>query len=238
MKIFDVFVGIIANFFFFIMGFFIKQIITYIKLRRVKLIWGAFLNNKNINVVMTTRDGPYSSSTPRVSMAELEAYAQISAVLDRIGLKAKSVSSNSELDVLKGSNLILLGGPVANKLTNFFFEEVFQNIPYRLDLEKQAISSVNTTYCSSINNDDMLMTDYAIILKKSYVEVSSGCIIISMGCHGFGTKAGIDLLTQTHYRKKMDKLVGKNDFIAIIKTIIKKKKIINIELMESYILTK
>lgn len=232
----DIVIGVLSSFLFFVLGYFSKSAYEYYKVSKWQKIWSPFTKSEMVNVVLSTRPGPHVRSTPRLSMTELNAYVQISETLNKIGVKTTPVSSNLALDDIRGKDLVLLGGPIANDVTSLLWDSVLQRLPYDFNLEKQIIKTTNNTYTPEFDSEGHLLSDYAILLKISDLIDESGCLLLSMGCHGYGTKAGVDMMTIDCYQKAIKMAAKGNDFVAIIGATMSKGSIKSINLMECFVI--
>jgi hypothetical protein len=233
----DIIIGLLSSFTFLVLSFSLKAAYGYYKVLKLKIIWTPFTNSSMVNVVLSTRPGPHARSSPRLSMTELSAYVQVSNTLNKIGVKATPLSSNLQLGDIRGKDLVLLGGPLANDVTKLLWDDILERLPYDFNLEKQIIKSTNNKYSPQLGEEGHLISDYAILLKISDLTDASGCLLLSMGCHGYGTKAGIDMMTVDSYQKILKQAAKGNDFVAIIGAVMNKGGITNINLLECFVIS-
>lgn len=110
-------------------------------------------------------------------------------------------------------NIILIGGPVNNRLTRRFLEEI--NIPFRFEGYTLVDELNNKRYDAVISNDN-IETDYSLIVNWDNPFVPGYRTIMICGCRTIGCYAGVLFLTESFRELKLMK--NQKNHVAIVKT--------------------
>jgi hypothetical protein len=224
-----------ASITFVILGYISNSIYQWFKLSSFRTIWKPFLRDKSVTVVLSTRPGPLKRSTPRVSFNELQAYVNINKTLTKINISTIPVSSEIALEEIREKNLIILGGPIANKVTANFWPIISKQFPFYFDLEKQIILTGQRDYCPQLNENSILTKDYGIIMRVSNPYNNDKHIVLAMGCHGFSTHGLINMMVKVESAKKLIKATNNKDFVALVEFILQDNMIISDNILECYV---
>jgi hypothetical protein len=226
--------SIVATGLVFCFGFAFRELLARWKNRHFVKIWKQFISLKSAKVVITTRPGPESSSSLRVSLPEVRAFQSIEQISVRLGMEFDLTDSTVDLSNMSQENLILLGGPKANDVSKYFWSEVEKRVPYTISLESQCIVSGSQIYTPERDDSGLLSVDYSLVVKM-HRENSSNYLFLFAGCHGFGTLGSTRIVSDTSEVAKIVKRVSDKEFVAIVKSNIVKGVVDTVEVIDVYI---
>lgn len=228
-------INIMASFAFFVAGLFAATIKNWFHLAPLRKLWLPLAMNSPISVVLSTRQGPDVSSTPRVSLREMKAYLRINNILTSLKIPVDSVDSESDLNTLADKTLVLLGGPTANKITAIIWSKIATSQPFMLDDATHTISSGTRKYEPKKDKDGYWIEDYGLVMRTKDPRRAEHRLMIIMGCHGFGTFAAASMLTDRAFAKEIVKKTTNGDFVAIVHVKLNKGNILESRLEECYV---
>jgi hypothetical protein len=111
----DFLVNLLASLFFVLAGYYLRQLQQAFHVRRTYSFWKPLLNDSSsVYVILTTKKGPYSRSTLRVSFNEALAFAELSILFKEFKVPLVLLGGNTEVEQLKDRHLVILGGPNSN----------------------------------------------------------------------------------------------------------------------------
>lgn len=229
----DFLINIAASIAFFVLGFLASRGYRWWSDRPFREIWKHILVSKKALVVFTTRTGPKPSSTPRISFFETKAFSEVDKLLSRLGYETVPVSGFVSREKVQENNVIMLGSPVANQAVVDVWDEISPELPYEFHVEGQFITRSSFDFHPGYEND-LLVRDYCLIIRRKNPYNCDHGLIISAGCHGFGTYGGIKALTERTTVKQFKKMVGSSDFIALIEVRIKEELITSLKILECF----
>jgi hypothetical protein len=226
-------VGLIVTLIVFFLGYAVNFIWEAILNWKLKKVWKQFRTEKVAKVIISTRPGLLDSSTPRVSLAEVRAFQSIEHISIKLGIQFELVESTVELNTLSQDNLIILGGPKANKISEHYWEEIKSKVPYKICLETQTIQLGDKTYTPQKDGNGKYKTDYSLVVKISKPK-SDKHVYFFAGCHGFGTSGSTRIVSEKAHVAKLAKRVGNKDFVAIVETNIVNGSVDTVQISEAF----
>jgi hypothetical protein len=236
--VFEIVVNLLASVILLILGYSFERFRKYFKTRSIRHIWRPFLNSKNVSLILSTRLGPYPRSIPRISLLEMQGYVNISKRLSSVGIEISLKDSQVRLNEIKDKDLIVLGGPIANNVSNEIWELISPNIPFSLEIENQVLYMADKKYEPIIGNREKFIKDYGIVIRQPQPFNPERTLLFCMGCHGFATYGITLYVTEFNYAKKLAEAVGnKNSFVALIEFDIQNDSIASSKIVQCYILT-
>lgn len=232
----DFMINLIASVVFFILGYSINSLRKYLKLRPYRKLWEPFLKEPDSLVVVSTRPGPHVRSTLRVSFTEMEGYVEVNKLLSALGSNIKVTTDEISPDEMRSNNLIILGSPVANRVSEMVWHEISEKLPFVFNLPDQSISIGDRDYVPKEDSEGVLETDYGLIIKGSNPFDHHRSMLIALGCHGMSTYGTMRLMTESESVKDLVKLTQGTDFAVLVQFQLKNKRIVSSKILESYIL--
>jgi len=226
----NLFAGIVV----FVFGYFFPKMQLTFQTRNVKYLWKHFFKRKNVKVVLSTRLGPYQRSTPRVSILEMKGFVILSNLLTRFKFVLEPRSSEDKLTDLKDEDLIILGGPAANKISLEIWNNLSSKLPCLINLDEQKITIADRIYKPLYDVEGCVQTDYAIVLRTKHPYNMDRTIFLCFGCHGFGTLGAVNMITNDTKVRTIEKRIKSDDFILFCKIDFKNQKLIDTNIVESY----
>ena len=217
----DIILNIISSILYFMLGglfaFLVNRYRVWSKTRLIANIY----KDKVLAVALTTRDGPYSRSTARVSLAEVDAIINLKSLMGN-KVKIELLKSSSEQTILLDKNILVVGGPLANTISAHTLEMIACKLPFVFSHTPRYIAIGNRVYKPEYTNDESFVkSDYAIIVKTDnpfLEDVTMGKkLFLIMGLHGYGTKGAVLALLDKQISKKIWKKVKAGDFAAVLK---------------------
>lgn len=232
----DVALNVIASILFFAMGMAAERALTWFRMRSLRHLWAPFRGARNLVVAMTTRQGPLARSTPRISLRELEAFVAIARAISPMRLEPRVVDSEVRLRDVADKNIVILGGPSANRLAAEVLRATAKT-PFAFDAERQAISVSDRTYTPVENEAGALQRDYALLLRLRSPFRSDRLMLMCLGCHGFGTLGAARVLTDSGLAKQLlGATKGAECFAALLSFDLSDGNIVRTHFEETYVL--
>lgn len=202
-----------------------KGIYRRFKLSLQRSIWKALVAQKNgVFVVLTTKENGDRSSTPKVSLNEVTAYALLKILFDKLGISSELCGrANLGLADISEKNIVSLGGPKSNRVSKDILEAVYKKypgFPVVYDENNVLLKTAKDTYIPTFSQDGSLATDYGVILRtSSLLPGNKGeTIFLAFGCRGRGTLGAVKALTDNIVpMEKIENQVKDGDFITLMK---------------------
>lgn len=232
----DFMINLLASVVFFVLGYSINSLRKYLKLRPYRKLWEPFLKESKSLVVVSTRPGPHARSTLRVSFTEMEGYVEVSKLLSELGSNARVVTDEISPDEVRSNNLIILGSPAANRVSDMIWQEISGKLPFVFHLPEQSISIGDRSYIPKEDSEGVLETDYGLIVKSRNPFNQLKSMVIALGCHGLSTYGTMSLMTELESVKGIVKSTQDADFVALVQFQLKGNRIISSKILESYVL--
>lgn len=171
-----------------------QKVIDGIPHRRARIFWGPVLRGELQIVVSRTSLDAFPDPAGLVGGGDALALREISSYLVSIGVKNAEVVYVDEPLLDRTKNLILLGGPDSNKLTEEAFEFIYPKPGVRIiDLGPKGgmgihdLQSGDPPYAAQSNED------YGIIIRSRNPFNEDNSIIIIAGAYGNGSWGGARL---------------------------------------------
>lgn len=202
---------------FFIIGFSFNKISSWIRNHKHRKMWQSFFNEKEVTVVLTTHDGPYVRSSPRISFYEMEAYVKLQKVFASLKIKLKPVSSEANIRETSTKSMIILGGPKSNKLCSIIYNKIQNNLHYKIDIVSQSIKSLNNEYIPEFDSEGRITIDYGIIIKTVNPFNSEKNVLLAMGCHGLSTYGLMENILNKKKLKIFLEKIQEDYYVALVK---------------------
>lgn len=232
---YDLIIGVAGNLLFFMAGIALRTIIVDFRLRHARQLFRNF-NKEKIRVVLSTRPGPNPGSTPRVSLSEIRSYAAFQRTLADLKFRTELCDSEVAIGELRTSNLIVLGGPVANRVSSLIWSAASVGVPYTIDAEKQIVRALPSDFTPEYDKRGKLKLDFGIVVRRRSPLDGENGLVIAAGCHGFGTEACAAMLTQRAQQNALARRTKGQDFAAIIRTELRDNQIISVAIAECVLL--
>lgn len=233
----DFSINILAGVALLIIGYSFDRVKLFYKTRSIRHIWKPFISNKKLSVILSTRPGPHTRSTPRVSLMEMLSYVNITNRLSIIGIEVSPKDSQTRITDVKNDDLVVLGGPFANDFSKEVWTRISNNIPFSIDTEKQTFRMTDHEYAPIIGVDGKLIKDYGLIIRQPQPFNTDRTLIYCLGCHGFATHGTTLYLTEFNSAKKLSDAVGnKNSFVALLEFDIQNNVIANSKILHCFII--
>lgn len=215
----DISIDLAASFLYFLIALCVAYVIRQLRCcSRMRLISPLF-SDKHVAVMLSIREGPFTRSTPRVSLAEIDAIVNLRSVT---GNKAQFelLSNTDNLKVLENWNILLLGGPSANTASAEALGRLKKQIPFIFDADSRCITIANRKYTPVYSDDGTtVLRDYAVIVKAKNIFSESSKdtkLFLLMGLHGYGTRGAALALVDSAISKAIWRKVKTNNFSAVI----------------------
>lgn len=230
-------VSLIAAFLGFLLGAIWRLVLESMRFRRARKYWRPFVK-QDLHVVIS-RFFQFVTFEPSgfIGVGDANALNEMRSYLVRIGAGQLSIAYS---DAFPGerlrSNLILLGGPDANKVTELFLTRFSPRLtfdkyrdhdvtvldqadgkrysPIIVDKREELLYRRGTS--SPDSSEFELTRDYAVIIgMRNPFSPERRQVLVIAGCFGFGTWAGVRFATSPKFLKR---LVGKlgDSFEALI----------------------
>ncbi|TVL97340.1 MAG: hypothetical protein CV087_22455 [Candidatus Brocadia sp. WS118] len=184
--------------------------------------WKPFFDGRTTIVIGTYYGERFRAWEASTLMATGDAIAlgTIMGTLNNVGVKNIDVVPvyNFSGDRYQ-DNLVLLGGPDANKLTREFYSKLDTKFKFG-NPDKNEISLFDSydksTYFSHFNNKNQVTGDYGFAFKTINPLNPETSIIIIAGCLGFGTCAAAQLFESSRLLSAIKGYEGENGFEALV----------------------
>jgi len=233
----DIVINIIASILYFVLGvvslYFLRKLRAWSKTRLISTIY----NDKTLVIALTTRNGPFSQSTPRVSFAEVDAIINLKALVGN-KIHIDLLKHPHETTILSEKNILSLGGPLANLTAAQALESLKHRLPFVFQVEpSRKIVIAERVYAPVYSKDgDRIIQDYAVIIKAenpfTEIESTSKKIFMMMGLHGYGTRGAVLAMTDAIISKEIWRKVNTGNFSAVIRIDIDKNQRLSVFLEE------
>jgi len=203
--VWQVLIGLLTTFIGILLGLSWKisrQRIIYWRARR---FWRPFLSGDLKIVVDRFRQFDAFEASGFVGVGGMQAVAEVISFLDDVGFRRLGRSIDIVYhDQLEGdsygANLICIGGPDANKVTDYMLKRIEHTIALG-DPEQHVISMRDTrtgeSYSPQGTRDDegheIITLDYGVIVKCPNPVDRRYSMLVVAGSFGFGTWAGVKL---------------------------------------------
>lgn len=233
---YDLFVGVLGNALFFVTGFLLQAAITSYRRRYARRLFRHFSRGA-VRVVLSTRPGPKASSTSRVSLSETRSFAAFQRLFAGLGRSCEPSDSEVALIELSGANVVVLGGPVANRITGQLWPSAAAGVPYAIDAEHQVIRALPSDFVPEYDATGELTVDFGIIIRRRNPINPEHGLLIAAGCHGFGTEACVAMVTQRDAQKKLASRTKGEDFAAIVRAELRDRQIVSLTVAQCVILS-
>ncbi len=200
----DIGVNLVAGLIGFFIGWIWQGLRKTFKLRKARKFWKPIAKNEMRIVV--GRHHKFKSFEPSgfLGVGSAIGLAELNTQLESLGLRNFSTTYPDRLngDDLK-SNLILIGGPDANAITNEAITRIKTTLKFgNPETHEIAIydSQTQTTYAPTIKkNSDELVKDYGVILKTSNPFAPKKQLLLIAGSFGYGVWAGVRYLKSKEF---------------------------------------
>jgi hypothetical protein len=201
-----------------LIGYFIgrmwQRVIDRVPYRKARNFWGAMLASE-IQVVVSRFYSPlFAEPTGIIGGGDSAAEREISAYFGKLGLKNVEVVHVGEGTLNLDKNLILLGGPDMNAVTEAALELIMprlefvdpgKDIPIEVhDLDP--IPGSEERYISSAKIDRGRATDYGIVIRTRNPFNDKKGIAIFAGAYGYATWGGIELAKDEDFLRKCKRM--------------------------------
>jgi hypothetical protein len=115
----------------------------------------------------------------------------------------------------KSHNLILVGGPRANPITQEVLEAIGEQSEFTLDTER--LLWEGKVYAPE-KEEGKVQKDYGVIVKAQSPFKEGRLIFVIAGCHSLGTSAGAALISTIELGRQIAKLYDKGSFQILFQT--------------------
>ena len=217
----EIVINIIGSLAFLVIGLLVTWAVQRFRTRKVREIWSPFINNDAWVIMGSSRPGKQNGKwrhSYRVSLSDIDTIIEIEKLFWKVK-KGIIISPSAQLPrELLSTNLIVLGGPISNELTQRVFSMV--DLQCQFDIERQLIkvSQSGDEYMPVISEDNrQVLIDYGIIIKLSNPFNTENKMMILAGCHGFGTYSAILAATSPRLANEILNKVGGENFVVILK---------------------
>ncbi len=198
----QVVIGLLTTFVGFALGFtwhVSRRKLTYWRARH---FWRPFVSGDLKIVVGRFKDFDTFEASGLVGVGDMQAAAEVVSFFDDLGLRRLG----SAIDIvyhdqlagnLYAANLVCIGGPDANQVT----ERILKNIHHTIELESGVIS-IRDTRTGEIyepnrehdrDNREIVVLDYGLLIQAPNPFDSHRSVMIVAGGYGYGTWAGVKL---------------------------------------------
>lgn len=219
--IYDIAVGLVSSAIYFILGVIAHKLYIMFIERNQRTLWKMFDSRNALAVRLTIRQGPLPTSTPRTSMAEVAALAELLPTFKQLGLKYELVTDGAESILKHYRNILTIGGPNANELTAALVH-TYKNVwPVKILTDPVGFEVGNKTYAPVYTEShDTILSDYALLacIRENESDSSAKAYMMVMGCRGYGTRGAIASIHSKELISLYRKYGLPKSFVAIIKT--------------------
>ncbi len=196
-----------------IVFWFYKLIAKFIKFRPYRDIWKDF-DSKNTVILLTSHEQGHSL---KISFNEYEAAQQIQKLLN-VPLESIPSMIHTDQDLIDYSdkNIIVLGSEHVNELTRLCMETISGIMNYSYTVDNDLI--VNNRVYESEYKNDILVKDYALVIKMDSPLNPKRKMFVFAGNHGLGTQAAVLALINKIKVEEVIKEVGNSNFYLIVES--------------------
>jgi hypothetical protein len=213
-------------------------------LKPLRKFWEPFLNENEVLVIMSTRPGENPWNSYRVSFNEVDAFLNSSIICIDLGIKPKLEKSNVQTEMFRNKNIILMGSPVANRVTERVWKKLSGTHPFEFIIEpyettitidgKEKVIIMNNHYFKYTKQDRIVeyrpeldknksdpnkrwIKDYGIIMRhRNPFSYKGNVMALAMGCHGVSTDGVMKLMANGDFIEKKLAPYCKTNFIVLI----------------------
>ena len=231
----QILIDLIAGLILILFGYLVGVIRGRLSLQPYRSVLHGLINDDQVIVVLSTRPGPLPQNTPRVSFLEIRGFAEISKILGKFSVDSVPISSNTSIDRIRDSNVVILGSPVANQVSKQVWNDISHEFPYKYHVEGQYITFGDREYRPIADDSGKWIKDYCLLVLRENPYNAEKNMLISAGCHGFSTYAGIATLTKKQSIKRLRKAAKNEYFIALIEIDLKDEIITSTNIINCFV---
>ncbi len=218
--IYDIVISLFCTLISFIFGVLAHKTIDSWRQHGKTAIWEVLKNGNDLAIALTMREGPNSTSTPRATLAEVLALADILPTLQRLSINYSIINDNLNYKLSSPSNLLCIGGAKANAVTAKLLAHYGKTLPIKITSDPFSIIIGEKQYVTEYTDDkSQIAADYGVVLVVCE-QGSTGkqkCRIAAFGGRGFGTRGAIQSLAAPDLVKRFKRYSKNNSFLAIIR---------------------
>ncbi|MBI5821371.1 MAG: hypothetical protein HZA88_20580 [Verrucomicrobia bacterium] len=234
---YDLIIGVVGNLVFFCAGLGVRILTEFIRRRHIRQVFGAFRSGGATRIVLSTRPGPKPSSTERVSLNETRSFAALQQVLAQIRVATSPCGAGVSLSELSDNNLIVLGGPAANKVTEQLWSATGAGVPYHIDVGRCVLRATPKDFVPEMDVNGHFGLDFGVLIKRANPLNPDRIMIVAAGCHGFGTEGCVAMLTQAAHIAAIAHRTKGQDFAAVIQVTARERQIVSVRIAECVLLS-
>lgn len=183
--------------------------------------WKPFFENKTTIVFGTYHSDKFRSweASNLMSTGDGLTIAKMMGILNKVGVKEIDIvpTFNFTGDRYQ-NNLILIGGPDANTMTNEMYNKMDTNLKFgNLEINELTLydSKNNSKYFSSYDNEKNVTSDYGLAFKTKNPYNTDANVIIVAGCFGFGTCAASQIFESSKLLGELE-ISSEYEFEALV----------------------
>lgn len=201
----QVLIGLVTTFIGFVIGSAWQMSHRRLSYWRARRFWRPFLASDIKVVIGKFNEFSGFEASGFVGMGDMQAAAEVVALFDDLGFRRSGHTLNivyhdQLAGDLYGANLVCIGGPDANKVTDRILERLRQTIKTG-DPKLHEISlhdaETGKSYAPKAELDGegrrVITLDYGLLIKASNPFDSHSRVVIFSGCFGYGTWSGVKL---------------------------------------------
>jgi len=197
----QILIGLLTTFTGFIAGFtwqLSRRSITYWRARR---FWRPFVLGESKIVIGRFREFDTFEASGLVGVGDMQAAAEVAAFAAELGFRRRAravdiVYQDQLTGDLYGANLICIGGPEGNRVTERILKGLNTSIEFDSGTDKTSLldTDTNTAYTPEFETGSerqkTLVLDYGLLIKAPNPLDTRHSVIIIAACYGYGTWAG------------------------------------------------
>ncbi len=221
----------------FVIGWASKSLRTLIRNRRAGRFWGSLLAD-NPQIVLGRAEG-VSEPTGATSIGDAMGFAELRTHLKSLNLPDVDFKFDEYLqDEDLKPNLILIGGPGINKVTQQVLSMIAPELVFSSRTHLATVRDIkrDKEYRQVVDPDSKkVITDFAIILKTQNPFNPYNQVLLVAGISGFGTWAAVEYLVSKEFHKEFHKspLASKQgSFECLVQTDVVLKRPYNVRRLE------
>ncbi len=217
--IYDVLINLGCTLFSFLCGVLAPKVLIKWKQYGKMVIWNVLKNGNDLSIALSMRDGPHATSTPRATLAEVLALADLLPIIQQLSINYNIVNDNDNYRISSLSNLLCIGGEKANVVTAKLLAQYGKSLPIRITREPFSIIVGEKKYITEYSRDHShIVTDYGVVMVicDRDDEGKDKCRIVAFGGRGFGTRGAIQCLSSTDLIKRFKRYSKNKSFLAVI----------------------